>query len=117
MDYHGTNLSTALRLVIGFRETPLSKIACGTEQVFSEPGDISRWAWELTMFDRDWREGGWDSTQRIYAAAKRYRALPKEQKIDSMVKAGLLTPEQGERAKAKWAELQREKIAEEAGSE
>jgi hypothetical protein len=32
--------------------------------------------------------------------------MPQERKIDLMVEAKLLTPEQVERAKKKWAELQ-----------
>jgi hypothetical protein len=46
------------------------------------------------------------STELIRKAHKHLKQMPKEQMIDIMVEMGSLTPEQGERAKKKWAEIQ-----------
>lgn len=46
------------------------------------------------------------SSHLIGRAMKNFRQMPKERRIDLMVEAKLLTPEQAERAKKKWAELQ-----------
>lgn len=46
------------------------------------------------------------SSRRIRIAVKELHRMPKEKRIDLMVKAKVMTPEQAERAKKKWAELQ-----------
>ncbi len=52
------------------------------------------------------RMRGTASSEMIRKALKNFLKMPKEQRIDLMVKAGSLTPEQAERAKQKWAEIQ-----------
>ena len=46
------------------------------------------------------------SSEKIRLAMKHFFRLPKERRIDLMVEAKVMTPEQAERAKKKWAELQ-----------
>ncbi len=55
------------------------------------------------------RMSGSASSEIIRKAMKNLEQMPKEQRIDLMVEARLLTPEQAERAKKKWAELQEAK--------
>lgn len=45
------------------------------------------------------------SSQRIRRARKAFREMSKQERIDLMVRAGSMTPEQGEKAKQKLAEL------------
>jgi alkanesulfonate monooxygenase SsuD/methylene tetrahydromethanopterin reductase-like flavin-dependent oxidoreductase (luciferase family) len=46
------------------------------------------------------------SSQKIRKAMKNFQRMSKEQRIDLMVEAKVITPEQAERAKRKWAEIQ-----------
>ena len=46
------------------------------------------------------------SAWMIRKAMRRYQKMSQEEKIDLMVKSKALTPEQAERAKKKWAEIQ-----------
>ena len=46
------------------------------------------------------------SAWMIRKAMRRYQKMSREEKIDLMVKSKALTPEQAERAKKKWAEIQ-----------
>ncbi len=46
------------------------------------------------------------SSERIRQAFRHLEQMSQEDQIDLMVKAKLFTPEQAERAKQKWAEIQ-----------
>jgi len=46
------------------------------------------------------------SSERIRQAFRHFERMSKEDRIDLLVKAKVMTPEQAERAKKKWAEIQ-----------
>jgi hypothetical protein len=46
------------------------------------------------------------SSQMIRKAVKNFHKMSKERRIDLMVEAKVMTPEQAQRAKQKWAEIQ-----------
>ncbi len=46
------------------------------------------------------------SSERIRQAFQHFERMSKVDRIDLMVKAKVMTPEQAERAKQKWAEIQ-----------
>ena len=48
-----------------------------------------------------------ETSYRIRISFEYFFGRPKEERIDVMVKAKLITPAQGELAKANWAKLQR----------
>ena len=46
------------------------------------------------------------SSQKIGEAVKHFHQMSKERRIELMVEAKVMTPEQAERAKRRWAEMQ-----------
>ena len=46
------------------------------------------------------------SSQTIRKAVKNFHQMSKERRIDLMVEARVMTPDQAQRAKTKWAEIQ-----------
>jgi hypothetical protein len=49
------------------------------------------------------------SSQQIRRAVKKLQQMPKEERIDLMVEAKVMTQEQAERAKAEWAKTREAK--------
>lgn len=64
------------------------------------------------MSSKGWKMPESESGYKIRKAMEHFRQLPKERRIDLMVEAKLLTAEQAERAKKKWAEMQAAQAAE-----
>ncbi len=85
---------------------PTSSFASETLRASWEPGCTIPPNWGSMMSKKRSRVLGSWSSEMIRKAWKNMEQMTQEQRIDVAVRAGVMTPEQAERAKKKWAELQ-----------